>query len=70
MVFTGVAYLATNSLMQYVYSATVDTAPGTVFFVSTGFEVLSLASILVLYFFVSRHERAFGDLGHTQKSTS
>jgi hypothetical protein len=63
MVFSGIADLATGSLMQIVYAQTVGSAPGTVFFVSTGFEIFALSSVVLLYFFIYRHEKQFGELG-------
>ncbi len=63
MVFSGIADLATGSLMQLVYAQTVDSAPGTVFFISTGFEVFALTCVATLYFFIHRHEKQFGELG-------
>jgi hypothetical protein len=38
VVFNGIANLATSSLMQYIYSLTVDSSPGAVFFISAGAE--------------------------------
>ena len=66
-VFAGIANLATSSLMQYVYSLTVDSSPGTVFFISAGFEAFSLVATSVLFYFVLKHEEIFGEIGNDQK---
>jgi hypothetical protein len=44
-----------------------DFFSGIVFFVSAGFELLSLFSVILLYIFIYRHEKIFGELGKEQK---
>ena len=66
MVFKGIADLAVGSLMQYIYTLTVATSPGAVFFVSAGCEILSLVAISIFYVFILKHERIFGELGREQ----
>ena len=66
MVMRGVADLATGSIMQVIYAQTVDSAPGTVFFISAGFELLALIAVSLLYIFIYKHEQKYGILGKEQ----
>ena len=66
MVIRGVADLATSSIMQVIYAQTVDSSPGTVFFVSAAFELQALLAVALLYIFIYKHEKKYGVLGKEQ----
>ena len=52
--------------MQVIYAQTVDSSPGTVFFVSAAFELLALLAVAILYVFIYKHEKKYGTLGKEQ----
>jgi len=39
---------------------------GTVFFMSSGFDVVSLSAMSLLYIFIYKHEKIFGPLGENK----
>ena len=55
--------MTAESGMNQLYAMTVDSFPSAVFFVGAAFEVVMIIGMSVLYFFIAKYERNFGDLG-------
>ena len=65
-VVKSVAELMTSALSQKIYAWTVDSFPGAMYLYSAGTEALSTILLIILYWFVSRHEKVHGPIGDHQ----
>ena len=65
-VIKSIAELMTSALSQKIYVWTVDFFPGAMYLYSAATETVSTTLLVILFWFVSRHEKVHGPIGEHQ----
>jgi hypothetical protein len=65
-VVKSIAELMTSALSQKIYVWTVDIFPGAMYLYSAATEAVTTILLVILFWFVSRHEKIHGPIGDHQ----